>query len=134
MFYSRVLEFYGIHQVMQGDMRIASAQTSEQRGHKAGESHQRVASERTEQEIEPDHVGFQLVQYLKQVDDTAWVVKGPAAQHIKPLGLNVLGRELIGQHRKVEERIALQLLRDMKAIFAQSSGAWGESSDQADFH
>ena len=62
------------------------------------------------------------------------MVERPAAHNIKPFRLNVLRRELISQHREVEERIALQLLRDVKPIFAQSPSTWGKSGDQTNFH
>jgi hypothetical protein len=120
--------------MMQRYMRITSAQTSEQRGHEAGESYQRVASKRAEQEIEPNYVGFQTMQRLEQAGPAAKIIERPAAHDIKPFRLNMVGRELVGQHRKVEKRITLQLLRDVKPIFTQSSGTWGKSGNQTDFH
>jgi hypothetical protein len=62
---SGVLEFYRIHQMVQCDVRVTSAQACQKRCHQAGKSDQGVTSERAEQKIEPDYVGFQLVHGLE---------------------------------------------------------------------
>ncbi len=46
----------------------------------------------------------------------------------------MVGREFVGQNRKAEKSITLQLFRDVKPIFTQSPGAGGERRDQTDFH
>ena len=61
-----VLQFDGVHQVMQCDVRITSAQAREQRRHQSAERHQGIAAERTEEQIEPDDVRLQSVQSLDQ--------------------------------------------------------------------
>jgi hypothetical protein len=57
------------------------------------------------------------VQSPEQADGTARIIERPAAQNRKPLRLDVVWRKFVGQNRKVEERITLQLLCDVKPIF-----------------
>jgi hypothetical protein len=61
---SNILQFHGVHQVMQRDMRIPPAQACKQGRHQTGKRYQRIAAKRTEQKIEPDHVRFHAVQRL----------------------------------------------------------------------
>lgn len=56
-------------------MRVTAAQTREQRRHEAGESYQWIASERAEQQIEPDNVGLQTAQGLEQAKHAARIIK-----------------------------------------------------------
>jgi ribosomal protein L44E len=131
---ARILEFYGIHQVMESDVRVAAAQTREQRRHESRKSHERVAPERAEQQVEPHHVRLEPVQRLEEAKDTARVVERPAALNREPSGLGLVWREFVGQNRKVEKRIALQLLCDVKPIFTQSTRTGWERGDQTDLH
>ena len=62
------------------------------------------------------------------------VVERPAAQNAKPFGLGMVRREFIGQNGEAEERIALQLLREVKPILTQAPGTWGKGCNQTDFH
>src|SRR5262249_27367976 len=56
---TRILEVNGIHQVVQGDVRVTSAEARKQRRHQAAESDQGAAPECTEQKIEPNDIGLQ---------------------------------------------------------------------------
>lgn len=76
---ARILEFHGIHQMMESHMCIAAAQARQQRRHKPGESHERVASERAEQQVKPHYVGLEPIQRLKKAKYTSRIVERPAA-------------------------------------------------------
>jgi len=115
-------------------VRVTSAQTRQKRCHEAGESDQGITSERAKQQIEPNDVGFQIVHSLQKPEHAAWVIKCPAAHDIKSLGLDVVRREFVGQNRKVQERIALQLPRNVKPIFTQAPRTWGKGCNQTDLH
>jgi hypothetical protein len=129
-----VFQVHRIHQVMQRDMRIAAAQSCQQRSHEAGKGHEGIAAERTEQQVEPDYVGLQPVQRLEQAERTQGIIERPAPLNGKPLGLDMICREFVGQDGKVQEWITLQLLCEVKPVFTQSPGAWRKGCDQTDLH
>ena len=131
---SDIFQFDGIHQVMQRDMGIPSTQTRKQRRHEAGKRYEGIAPERTEQEIEPDHVRFHAVQRLQQTVGATWVVERPATHDIKTIGFYVTRRKLVGQNGKVKKWVALQLLRQMKSILTQSPGTRWKRRHQTDLH
>ncbi len=74
------------------------------------------------------------MQSFQQSKRTTWVVERPAAQDSKSRGLDVVRREFVGQNRKAEKSITLQLFRDVKPIFTQSPGTGGERRDQTYLH
>ena len=119
-----ILQFHRVHQVMQGHVRIASAQARQQRRHQSAESHQRIAAKCAEQQVEPDHIRLHALHGPHQAHDASYVIEGPATYNRKSLRLDVPLREFVGKHRKTEKRIALQFLRNVKSIFAQPAGAW----------
>ncbi len=102
---------------MQGNVGVAAAETCEQRRHEPCKGNKGIPAKGAEQQIEPDHIRLQTVQSPQQADGTTRIIERPAAQDGKPLRLDVVWREFIGQNRKVEERITLQLLCDVKPIF-----------------
>jgi hypothetical protein len=129
-----ILQIDGIHQVMQGDMGVAAAQTRQQRSKQTQEGIQRISAKRTEEQIEPDHIGFQFSDGAEKSKRTRGVVEGPATLHREAIQFGRSRGNLIGKNRKAEERITTQLLGNMKAILAQSSLAGREGSYQTDFH
>ena len=124
-----ILQFHSIHQVMEGDVGIASAQAREQRSHEAGESDDGISSEGAEEQIEPDHVWLEPIDRFQEAEKTAGIVEGPAAHDVEALGLNMPLGQFVGQNGKAEKRIALQFLRDVKPVFTQSPSARGEGCD-----
>lgn len=60
-----VFQFDGVDQVMQGHVRVMSAQTCEQRGHQAAESDDWILAKGAEEQIEPDDVRFQTVKFAQ---------------------------------------------------------------------
>ena len=62
----RIAQVDGVHQVMEGDMRVVAAQTSEQWRRQTGKRGQRVVAKCAEQQVEPDHIRLQLVQQVQQ--------------------------------------------------------------------
>ena len=61
----RIAQVDRIHQVMEGDMRIVAAQTSEQGRRKTGKSGQGVVAKGAEQQVEPNHIRLQPVQKVQ---------------------------------------------------------------------
>jgi hypothetical protein len=53
-----IFEVDGIHQMMQGDMRVAAHQTSEKRREKARERDERVPAEGAKEQVEPNDIGL----------------------------------------------------------------------------
>lgn len=60
-----VFQFDCVDQMMQGHVRVMPAETSEQRSHQPGESDDRIFAKSAEKQIEPDHIGFQPVQFTQ---------------------------------------------------------------------
>ncbi len=112
----RIPQVDRVHQVMKGDVSVVPAQTGEQRGRQTAESGQRVIAKRAEQQVEPDYVRLQLVQQAQQPARAARIVGGPAPANVKLLQFRFAVRQLIGQHRETEERVAPQLPRKMKSV------------------
>jgi hypothetical protein len=113
-----IFQFHGVHQVMQGHMSVAAAQARKERSHEAEESDQRVPAKGAEQQIEPHHVRLKPVESLQKAEGAAWIIERPASQDVEPGGLNVIGRDFVGQNGKAEKRIALQLVSNVKTVFA----------------
>jgi len=119
---------------MQRNVGVAASQPRQQRRHQAGKSDKRISAKGAEQQIEPNHVRLQAVQCFQQLEQVPGVVEGPAPHYRKALGLGMVFLQLVSQNREVEERIALQLLREVKAVLTQSPGTGGKSCYQTDLH
>ncbi len=131
---SDILQFHGVHQVMQRYVGVTATQAGKQWSHEAGERNERVAAERAEQKVEPNYVRLQTMQCLEQAVRACWIVERPAAHDIKALQFDVIGRKFVCQNGKVEKWIALQLLSEMKSIFTEPPGTGGKSRHQANLH
>jgi hypothetical protein len=53
-----ILQYDGIHEMVQSHMGVSSTQACEQGRHEAAESYEWISTEGAEQQIEPDHIGF----------------------------------------------------------------------------
>ncbi len=113
-----ILQIDGVHQMMQRDVRIASAQASKQRRREAAEGNEGIVAERAEQEIEPNDIGLALVNGPDQAENTARIVERPAALHLEALALLMRIRKFVRENGQAKEWVALQFLRDMKSVFA----------------
>ena len=114
---ANVLEIDGIHQVVQGDVGVASTESREQRRHQAAEGDHRSTSECAEQEIEPDDVRLEAVNGADDANGTAWVIERPAAQDRETRRLDMISGQFVGQHGQAQKGITLQFLRDVEPIF-----------------
>jgi hypothetical protein len=129
-----IFEFDRIHEVMQSHMRISPAQARQQGGHQAAEGDEWISAECAEQKIEPDNIGLQMTDVFYELVYGPWIVERPATQHSEAVPLLLSYRKLVRKHSEAEKGIALQFLRDMKSVFAQTPGAGRESCDQANLH
>jgi hypothetical protein len=66
MTHAHILELNCVHQVVQGHVRVPPRQSRKQRRHEAAERDRWISAERAEQQIEPDHIGLQLPNVLKE--------------------------------------------------------------------
>jgi hypothetical protein len=117
--------------MMQGDVGIAAAQPCQKRRHKARESNQGIASKCAEEQIEPHHVRFQLLQCLQQTDWTCEVIERPAAEHGETLQFRLNGGDFVRQNRKAKKGVAPELLSNVKTVLAQPSLTGRKSGYQA---
>ncbi len=63
-----VFQIYGVHQMMQGDVGIATGQTGKNRREKPGKSDQWIAPESAEEKIKPNHVRFEFADRIQNVN------------------------------------------------------------------
>ena len=129
-----VLQFDRIHEVVQSHMGITSTQAGEQRRHEAAESDEWVSAKGTEQQIKPDHIRLQAPNGSDQPIDRGGIVERPAPQYREALALLKSCWKFIRKHSQAQERISLQFLRDVKSVFAQTSGTGREGCDQTNLH
>jgi hypothetical protein len=131
---ARVLKIYRIHQVMQGDVRVAATQACKNRSEQAGKSNQWIPAKRTKQKVEPDHIRLQLPKRPEDSNCTPWIVKRPAPQNRKPIQFGLRGRNLIAQDRKAQEWITTQFSCNVKPILAQPALTRRKSGHQTNLH
>ena len=115
-------------------MGISPAEPCQQRSHEAAECYDRIAAECAEQQVEPDYVWLEPTQSAHQPNDACRMVERPTSQHGKSIKLCLIGRQLISEDCEIEEWIALQLVRNVKAVLAQPTRTRGKSCDQTDLH
>jgi hypothetical protein len=70
-----ILQIYGIHQVVQGDMGIAAGEASEERSKQPGKGDERIASKSAEEQIEPYNVRLQPSNGAKKSNRAEWVIE-----------------------------------------------------------
>jgi len=70
-----IFQFNRIHQVMKSDMCITSTEPGKQRSHQTAESNERIPTKRTEEQIEPNHVGLEASYRTNQSEDGRRIVK-----------------------------------------------------------
>ena len=87
---AKVLEIHGVHQVMQRDVGIASAEPREQRRHKPAERNHGATPESTEQEIEPDDIRLETPDGADDANGTSRVIERPAAYDGVPSRLGMI--------------------------------------------
>jgi hypothetical protein len=132
-----VFEIDGIHEMVQGDVGVAAAQTSEQRNRQAGKSTQRMVAESAEEQIEPRNIGLEFAQDAEQPQCARRVIRRPAAHdgETGKFALRAVGRrKAIAENGEIDKRIALQFLSDVQPVLAQPSVARRKSGYQANFH
>ena len=134
MAHSCVLQFNRVHEVMQSHMGISPTQARKQRRHEAAEGDEWVPAKGAEQKIKPDHIRLQAPDGSDQPIDRGGIVERPAPQYREALPLLKSCWELIRKHSKAQERISLQFLRDVKSVFAQTSGTGRECCNQTNLH
>jgi hypothetical protein len=65
-----IFQIYRIHEVMQCDVRVGTAEASEHRRHQPRERDHGTAAECAEKQIEPYDVGFQTAHRTQQMNNT----------------------------------------------------------------
>jgi hypothetical protein len=73
-----IFQVDSVHQVMQCDVRVTAAQAHKRRSKKTHKGDQRIVSECTEQQIEPDHVWFQPSHGGQQPGGARRIIERPA--------------------------------------------------------
>jgi hypothetical protein len=131
---TNVLQFHRVHQMMQGYVRVAAANAGKKRRHQATECDHRISSERAEEKIEPDHIRLNPPERIHQPEDARRSVERPATIDCESFEFVMAVRKFVGQHRKAEERIALQLLGNVKSIFTEPSCTGRKRRYQTDLH
>jgi hypothetical protein len=97
-----VFQVYRIHQVMQGDVRVAATQASKHRCHQAGKGDHRTTAESPEKQIEPYDIRFQTAHRPQEAENTARTVVGPATHNRETLEFCRAPGNLVGKHGEAE--------------------------------
>jgi hypothetical protein len=66
--------------------------------------------------------------------DCSRLIEGPAPAHGEALQLWLGVRQLIGENSQAEKGVALQFMRNVEPVLAQSPLAGGKSGNQTNFH
>jgi hypothetical protein len=131
---AEIFQIHSVHQVMEGNVRVASCEAREKRRTQAGESMKRIATECAEEQVEPDDLGIQFAQFAEQTNCAAGAVRRPAALDGIALEFGSSGGNFVGQYGQPYKGISLKFLGDMKSIFAQTSMTGWKRCDQTDSH
>jgi hypothetical protein len=124
----------GVHQVMQGDMRVAAGQTSEKRCQEAREGDERVPAEGAEEQVEPHYIGLELVDRAENSNRAGRIVEGPAAEDGEAVEFGLRRGELVGKDGEAQKRVAAKFVRNMQPILAQSTLTGWKGGNQTDLH
>lgn len=102
-----VFQINRVHQMMQGHVGVAAAQTCKKRRQESSEGNHRIASEGTEEEIKPNHVGLKFVDCTQNVKSAGKIIERPAALNGIVLQLRFERRDFIGKNGEADKGIAL---------------------------
>ena len=131
---SGILEVYGIHQMVQRHVSVATTQTRKEWSEKACEGDQRIAAEGAEKQVEPDDVRFLFADRIKNAGGAGRIVERPAPLHRETFQLGFGRGDGIGENRQANKGISLQLVRDVQPVLAESTLAGWKSCNQTNFH
>ena len=95
MLHTHIFELYRIHEVVQGNVRVAAAQARQKRRHQSGKRHQGIAAKGAEQQIKPDDIRLEAPQRAKQPIRTRGIVERPAAHNVKTFWLGMIRGKII---------------------------------------
>jgi hypothetical protein len=70
-----ILQVYGVHQMVQGDMGVTASQTREERSKQPGKRDERIASKSAEEQIEPHNVRLQPSNGAQKSNRAEWVIE-----------------------------------------------------------
>jgi hypothetical protein len=129
-----IFEVDGIHQVMQGDMRVAAHQTSEKRREQARECDERIPAEGAKEQIEPNDIGLELIDRTENSNRAGRIVERPAAENGKAFEFRLRRSSLVGKDGEAEKWVVAKLARNMQPILAQSTLTRWKGGDQTDLH
>ena len=131
---SGVFEVYSVHQVVERHVGVATGQARKHGSEQSRESNERIMPEGTEKQIEPDDVGLQFADRVQNADCTGGIIKRPASLDRETLQFRHRRRECVREHCEANERIALQFVRKMKSVLAESTLAGRKSRNQTNLH
>ena len=132
--HTRIFQVHNIHQVVQGDVSVRTSQSGQKRRGKPGKGDDGVVAKSGEQQVEPDHVGLQLTNCAGDVGAAAEVTERPAANDRELLEFWLRRVQAVRKHGQANERVLLQLTRNVKTVFAQTSSARRKCTDKTDLH
>lgn len=132
--HTRIFQVHNIHQVVQGDVSVRTSQSGQQWRGKPGKGNHRLVAKRGEQQVEPDHVGLQFTNCAGDVGAAAEVTERPAANDRELLEFWLRRVQAVRKHGQANERVLLQLTRNVKTVFAQTSPARRKCTDKTDLH
>jgi hypothetical protein len=123
-----------VHQVVQGNVGVEPGRARHRRDTQPQERGHRPVAEGGKEQVEPDHVGLAVADGAQQPLGIVQSVERPAAFHAEFRQLRAWGIQLVRQDGHAQQRVALQLVCDMKPVLIQTAPAWRKRGDQTDLH
>lgn len=103
--HTRIVEVHGVHQVVQRYMGVVAIQPAQQRKSEPAKSDRRLATKRSEQQVEPNNVRLEFSDPPQQPPGTAGVVERPATMDRIAVQFRLSTRQLVGQYGQAQEWI-----------------------------
>src|SRR4051812_7938252 len=120
--------------MMQGDVGVATREPRERRNSEPRERRNWFAAKGGEKKVEPNDIRLDVPDRAQQACGIAQQVHSPDALDVVSLKLRFRGFEFVCKDGQAEQRILLQLTRDVVSVFVQPPLARGERRDQTNFH
>src|SRR5438874_13231661 len=111
---------------MEGYMRVQPANAAQRRKHQSKKCRYWLVAERREQQVEPNHVRSEVLNSAENAGGIVERVRFPTANHIEVGQFDRAPIEFVSDHGHAEQRILLQLSRDVISILTESPLTWGE--------
>lgn len=100
---AEILQIHGVHQVMQGHVRVFPREARDKRCAQSCECINWIVAERAEEQVKPHHVGIELAEFGEQPKSAVGTVRRPAAYHRKAMELLSRRRDFVAEDGELDK-------------------------------